>query len=119
MGSSAALCASIGLALDIAGVVLLFFYGVPSKTGLAPFFVGNEDSLKEFGRARSRSRLGLLLLIVGFLLQIVSNWIPPMVRVDPGTARESAAGRGAEFDGTAAGADAPSPPQPGDPEASR
>ena len=75
---------SVGLLLDIAGVVLLFFFGLPSR-------IKHPDDLQLMGwgthvqglhgasvRAKwdwhqRMSRLGLLFLIVGFALQIASN----------------------------------------------
>ena len=55
---------SFGLVLDIIGAVLLFFYGLP--TGLWSFSQG-KTNWKQY--------LGLLLLIIGFMLQLISNWI--------------------------------------------
>ena len=72
---------SAGLALDIAGVILLFIYGLPedvSKSGGMVIGYPNHDKEKEVRKWKSykkKSYLGLVLLVLGFLLQLVSNWI--------------------------------------------
>lgn len=66
---------SFGLLLDILGVVLLFFFGVPSRAGLDGVLTLNRGSGKDYKWARALSRCGLLLLIAGFLLQIASNHV--------------------------------------------
>jgi hypothetical protein len=69
---------SVGLSLDIVGVVLLFRYGLPgevSRTGANYLIHGPRDQ-NEVRRARLYDRLGLLglrLLIAGFALQLASN----------------------------------------------
>lgn len=67
---------SIGLVLDIAGVGLLFLFGIPSRAALDGVVTLGRGSGKDYKRARVLSRLGLLLLIVGFALQIASNHLP-------------------------------------------
>jgi len=86
---------SIGLSLDIAGVVLLFKYGLPSDVGARPdegysFGLGGGPPAEErrqresrWTRYRTGSRLGLGLLVAGFVLQIVSNHVPSSVRSAP------------------------------------
>lgn len=75
---------SAGLVLDILGVVLLFFYGLPSTVERpeAGVFIEypagrtpeeTKDREKLWNRHQCMSRLGLTLLVVGFVLQIVSN----------------------------------------------
>jgi hypothetical protein len=70
---------SAGLLLDIVGVVLLFKYGLPEeirRSGSVSLSVGKDE--KEAKRAKlyvRRGRLGLGLLIAGFFLQLVSNWV--------------------------------------------
>ena len=66
---------TVGLSLDIAGVVLLFFFGVPSRAGLDGVLTWGHGMGKDYKRARALSRLGFLLLIFGFLLQIASNHV--------------------------------------------
>ena len=70
---------SAGLALDIGGVILLFFYGLPeeiSKTGAGHLTWGEDkEEAKKWKRYKRRSRWGLVLLVWGFFLQLVSNWL--------------------------------------------
>lgn len=75
---------TIGLCLDIVGVIMLFFFGLPPEVrrGGKSFLVlessTNEESEKEARKARWYDRaswLALVLLIAGFGLQIVSNYI--------------------------------------------
>ena len=76
---------SVGLALDIVGVVLLYKFGLPSKAehpdepvhfvlaGPSP-----DERLpreKKWNRYSFWSHCGLILLIVGFVLQLVSNHV--------------------------------------------
>ena len=72
---------SSGLFLDIVGVILLYKYGLPAnvrKTGgqaiLFPGGKSQEDAAKEFQSYKRKSLLGLGCLIVGFTLQIISNF---------------------------------------------
>ena len=74
---------TIGLALDIAGVALLFIFGLPNKIddgrGISIKY-GGEDiaAQKRWDRYRYTSWFALGLLVVGFGLQIASNhydWI--------------------------------------------
>ena len=72
---------SLGLALDIVGVVLIFRYGLPeevNRTG-ASYFTNSPDPESEDAKKAKRydklSRFGLILLVAGFTLQIISNWI--------------------------------------------
>ncbi|MDE0624997.1 MAG: hypothetical protein OXH99_01230 [Bryobacterales bacterium] len=71
---------SIGLGLDIAGVVLLFFFGLPaevSRSGALYLSWGaNEEEARKGRRYERISRFALVLLVVGFALQIASNWMP-------------------------------------------
>lgn len=70
---------SLGLVLDILGVVLLFKFGLPasiSRTGTSFLALEGEDKAE---RAKAQrydfwARVGLALLIVGFLLQLISNY---------------------------------------------
>ena len=73
---------SIGLSLDIAGVVLLYRFGLPSDAG-HPSGGNTVVWPMADGDARARrhkhyemaSRAALVLLVLGFLLQIISNWM--------------------------------------------
>ncbi|MDE2938894.1 MAG: hypothetical protein OXR67_08235 [Chloroflexota bacterium] len=69
---------SLGLILDIVGVILLFRYGLPpadvSRTGAQHFTWGYDKNEREKGRVYVfRSRIALVLLVTGFAMQIVSN----------------------------------------------
>ena len=70
---------TLGLGLDIAGVILLFRFGLPPdvRRNGANYFTWGADEA-EAGKAKqydktSWSALGLIVL--GFLLQIVSTWM--------------------------------------------
>ena len=69
---------SLGLALDIIGVSLLFWFGLPSKVrkGGVSFLAleePNAEEVKQFKRYQLGAHIGLGLLIFGFALQIISN----------------------------------------------
>ena len=75
---------SIGLGLDIAGVVLLFKYGLPNdlkKNTEISLLVGgfgkaaDKAAERQWYRYRDTSRLALGLLVFGFSLQIWSNYL--------------------------------------------
>ena len=75
---------SIGLALDIVGVILMFLYGLPAGIAdegegaghkWAPTGEEAERQKKRWKRYKFLARLGLGLLVVGFVLQIASNHI--------------------------------------------
>ena len=77
---SAASINSVGLVLDILGVILLFSFALPSRVIEGPpvLSLGEDpDSTKQREKQRKWykfwSRLALGLLILGFVLQIVSN----------------------------------------------
>ncbi len=69
-----------GLLLDIAGVVLLYNFGLPenvSRSGTSALLLEGTD-LAEIAKAAKYdrfSRLAVVSLTVGFSLQIVSNWM--------------------------------------------
>ena len=68
---------SLGLVLDIIGVLLLFRYGLPidiTNRGILGISQRMEKQ-KDDRRYLTRSYIGLSLLIIGFILQIVSNFI--------------------------------------------
>ena len=77
---SAACINSLGLLLDIFGVILLFSFGLPSRVSEWPPYLSlgsDPDSTKQREKQRKRykfwSGLALGLLILGFVLQMVSN----------------------------------------------
>ncbi len=72
---------TVGLGLDILGVVLLYFYGLPAdvrRDGESLFLLEGKPNEYEVAKAKKYdrcARLGLLSLIVGFFLQILGNWV--------------------------------------------
>ncbi len=70
---------STGLICDIIGVIILFFFGLPpdiSKTGSIGLCVGTDE--KEKGKAKKYNQVSgfaLILIVVGFVLQLWSNFI--------------------------------------------
>lgn len=70
---------STGLVLDIVGVALIFKYGLSadvSKTG-ADYLVwgGGSEETREYRHYKRMSRIGLGCLMVGFALQLASNFL--------------------------------------------
>ena len=78
---SAASINSVGLILDIIGVILLFIFGLPSRfvsEGPPVLSFGEDpDSTKQrekqWKRYQCVSWSALVLLVLGFVLQMVSN----------------------------------------------
>jgi len=71
---------SLGLILDILGVLLLWRFGLPPRVnrGGASYLMLegiDQDELKREARYDFRSRMGLLLVGLGFALQLVSNFL--------------------------------------------
>ena len=71
---------SLGLSLDIVGVALLFRYGLPpedvSRTGAQHLTWGTDPEVREKARLYVRmSWVALCCLVMGFALQIVSNFL--------------------------------------------
>ena len=68
---------SIGLAMDIVGVILLYFFGLSkniTEDGSNYLTWGtDENEQQQWKRYRFLSRIGLGLLVTGFSLQIVGN----------------------------------------------
>ena len=73
---------SVGLCLDILGVILLFRFALPSRVSEEPpsellSFGPDPDSRKQWEKQRKRykflSALALSLLILGLAIQMVSN----------------------------------------------
>lgn len=71
---------SIGLVSDIIGAVLIWRYGLPesiSRTGAINLILEQADEI-EAAKARRYdciARCGLALLIGGFVLQLISNFL--------------------------------------------
>jgi hypothetical protein len=71
---------SLGLVLDIIGAIIIFKYGLPEridKKGRNYIHSDGEDkeAIKKAELYDSRSCLGIISLIFGFVLQIISNWL--------------------------------------------
>ena len=71
---------SMGLFADIIGVWLVFTYGLPanvSRTG-AVYIIAEQADKTDIAKAERYDRwgrCGLVLLMIGFGSQIVSNWM--------------------------------------------
>jgi hypothetical protein len=71
---------SVGLFFDIAGAILVWRYGLPAKLDRdgTTFFALQAVNQEEKEKAKlydQLGKLGLGLLVVGFVLQLVSNFI--------------------------------------------
>lgn len=74
---------SLGLALDIAGVILLFIFGLPSKVTAETHEIEywgieterKQEEIQKYKRYKRGAYCGLALLIAGFSLQLISNWL--------------------------------------------
>lgn len=87
------LVSSIGLALDIIGAILIFIYGIPSRfidpryKRIKKPFPWDSDEVKYThdtvqGHTKTHnkkykfwSNFGIVLLLIGFILQLLSNFI--------------------------------------------
>lgn len=72
--------ASLGLIVDIVGAVLLFLYGLPAKLDREghDYIITeaiNEDEKRKAAKFDRLGRAGLLLLVFGFLLQLIALWL--------------------------------------------
>ena len=72
---------TIGLLLDIIGALLILVFWVAPQTAFKGKIVTSEDEYskkdrKKFGYMKLLAQLGMGLLILGFLLQVLSNYIP-------------------------------------------
>lgn len=71
---------TIGLSLDLIGVVLLFFFGLTkniSKEGdtyIIHDMYPNKKEIKKWKIFNTASIIGFFLVILGFLFQIISNY---------------------------------------------
>jgi len=69
---------SIGLGFDIIGVLILFKYGLPSKIHTPPKFLLEQDltveEIEENEKIVRWAHSGLILLILGFIFQLISNF---------------------------------------------
>ena len=68
----------IGLSFDILGVILLFFYEPPKPEPGAILLESAPSEQERAASAKAKyrlSRVALLLIIIGFIIQIISNLI--------------------------------------------
>jgi hypothetical protein len=69
----------IGLFLDIIGVLLIYFFGLPSNfnKGDVRITEGEISSIDKLKNKRiiKKSRIGIILIAIGFSLQFISNLI--------------------------------------------
>lgn len=63
---------SIGLVSDILGVILIYFWGLPNREHEKVKWECDPIIRK---RMKKRSKWGLILLIFGFVLQLLGNCI--------------------------------------------
>lgn len=70
---------SIGLIFDIVGVILIFIFGIsPSidRSGSVSLSLGTDEKEKQKANVYDRySRAGLILVVVGFTLQLIGNFL--------------------------------------------
>ncbi len=64
----------IGLGFDIAGVILLFMFGI-LPDNILDKIVTHKLDLKEVKKNIRWSKIGLILLVMGFIFQIVGTII--------------------------------------------
>lgn len=65
---------SLGLLLDVIGVIILFYNGNPLVEALK-VINGVDGAGEKITKKGKRSRIALILLVFGFLLQMISNFI--------------------------------------------
>lgn len=70
---------TIGLFLDLIGVLLLFKFGLPSnvdKNGYIGLILEQEDENEKLKWKKYNfwSKIGLGFILIGFILQIISNY---------------------------------------------
>lgn len=70
---------SLGLVLDVAGVILLYFYGLPSRIHTPSKLLTEEGltdkELDENKKIEFWSGVGLVMIAIGFILQTASQWL--------------------------------------------
>lgn len=63
----------IGLSLDIIGVILLFVFGIPPTKMFDHVLTDNEHPIEDEKLYRIMSKLGLILLLIGFISQLIGT----------------------------------------------
>ena len=77
---------SVGLGLDIIGVILIFFYGISPMidTEGSTFLIvetRSETEIKKAKKYKRLSRFGLTLIVFGFIAQIISNFDFQIIKI--------------------------------------
>jgi hypothetical protein len=67
-----------GLIFDIIGAIVLFKYGLPIETNKygSIFLIAEEsniDEIKQHKKSESISKIGILLILLGFIFQFLSS----------------------------------------------
>ena len=67
----------VGLLLDIIGVIIIFYYGLPQNVQKQNGYVESGEltieQIKENKIMRNKAIFGLVFVVIGFLLQIIST----------------------------------------------
>jgi len=76
---------SFGLICDVMGALLVWKYGLPeaiSRTGAIHIIAeqSDDDEISKAKKFDRWARLGIGLLVLGFILQLASNFIPSLPR---------------------------------------
>ncbi len=70
----------IGLSLGVIGALLIYIFGIPNvldKNGANLIGdYGNKESKKKAKKYLFSSKIGITLLLMSFLLQLISNFLP-------------------------------------------
>lgn len=66
---------TLGLSLDIVGVIMLFCYGLPPKVFRKGVLTWRGATEKEERRSERLSYVALVLLVVGFALQLWAGFL--------------------------------------------
>ncbi|KQC33422.1 hypothetical protein AAU57_08905 [Nonlabens sp. YIK11] len=67
---------SIGLVFDIIGAMLIYFNSPISEGG--SFLYSSDETARRIKKATKKNnlvKLGAGILLVGFIIQIISNWV--------------------------------------------
>jgi hypothetical protein len=67
----------VGLIFDIAGVILLYFFGLPSKYNSGDVIIMEGEISKE-DKCKNKlikifSAIGIFLILIGFVIQLIGN----------------------------------------------
>ena len=71
---------TVGLGLDVVGILLLARFGMPSRVsrgGLVGIAVVDDDAKRKADRYGRISMFALAIMVIGFVLQGVATWVEP------------------------------------------